>query len=262
MSQFTYHEGSLELSRPRSRKEPNSELQCKTEHCSNSEKCVGNHYQDLDADIKDYIDVKFKEEFDMLQLRENNTADATEEKRCEFKPQSFPVEKSEAPKYEFTNKVRTNRAFLHKSKHGRASQFSVTLADNYVFASDEFSVSNKQFDFVPVRDSAGNNKYIINNYLQPRTDSNDHGSSREKEINVSTYRKDRPTFSQAPLIALQRSKTIYRNQVSPAVNRKTSSRIQPNVKVLTKLFMSHVNAKSNRVPCVFGVTFTRICDSL
>ena len=192
---------------------------------------MGNHYQDLDTDTKDYINVKFKEEFDMLPQREDNTADVTQEKKHEFKPQDFPVEKLDAPspKYEFTNKVRTNRAFMHKSRHERASQFSVTLAENYVLSSNELSVSNKHFDFVPVRTSAGKNKYIINSYnVQTRNDSKDHGSRRENEINVLTHRKDRPTFSQAPLIALQRSKTIYRNQVTPVVNRKISSKTRPN----------------------------------
>ena len=193
---------------------------------------MGNHYQDLDTDIKDYIDKKVQEELQMLPQSEDNTADVTVENSHEFKPQNFPGEKSEAPKYEFTNKVRTNRAFLHKSRHGRTSQFSVTLTENYVLASDDISVSNKHFDFVPVHTSAGKNKYIISNYLQPHTDSNDYGSTRENEVNVLTHRKERPVCSQAPLIALQRSKTIYRNQVSPAVNRKASSRSQHNAKVL------------------------------
>ena len=259
VSQFAYDEGSQKKSnKSRSRKGPHSDLECKTEH-SKCEKCVGNHYPDLDADIKDCIDVKFKEEFNML--REDNIADVTEERSREFKPQNFPVEKSEAPKYEFTNKVRTNRAFLHKSRHRRPSQFSVTLAENYAFASDAFSVSNKHFDFVPVRASAGNNKYIINNCLQSRTDRNDHGSCKENELNVLTYRKGEPTFSQAPLIALQRSKTIYKNQVSPGVNRKNSSRSHPTVKVPTITHLA-CNAKSNRVPNGFALAFTGRCNTL
>ena len=196
---------------------------------SRSDKCVGNNYLDLDADTRKLVDEQVVKDLKTLHgtQRNGNIADISLRDRNES-----PLENA---KYCFSNKVKTNKAFLTRVKHDRTMKqmgVSVTVAENYALADEKPALNNKHFDFVPVQVTEGKSKYVINN----STTSHMNGA---EAIQIVTHWKGHQAPSHAPLIALQRSKTIFRNQYLPSIqNTKQNSppRNQHNIKVMVSAF--------------------------
>ena len=224
----SYRASSRTTGRPITRNRPRSRYN--SEHCINqsSDKCVGNNLRDLYIDTTEHVDEHAKKESNVLEVIQgkDETFDTVIRENQDVNLDNFLGHKlgntSNLP-----NNINKKRTSVEGIKREKTKQMSMTLAGNYALPSEISTLSNKHFDFALQRGS-GTSTYVISNYASP-------SGGCKKKIGFANARPVQNSVSQAPIIALQRSKTIYKNQYLPSVQstrHRSPPRIQHDAKVM------------------------------